>query len=308
MNVNQLRYFIAAAEYNSFTKAANQFYISQTAITQQIQSLEAQMDVELFDRRKRPVGLTPAGKVFLIEAKAIVGRIDRALEKVQEASTGLVGSIRIGYTRGYERSNLSDILRIFHKEYPNILLSCYRGDTDTLAAGLFNGDYDIIFTWDSTNITQETEVEWKIQEMSPLVVAVYDNHILAHKEVLSRKELKNESIIYMTPSSTGESYGDEQYMELYKKAGYLPQILLRSSDAESVLMMVAAEEGISILPDYVTKKLHRADNLTFIPIVGEDESARILRVWRKHDSNVALHYFLETLDKMDESKQEKNKQ
>lgn len=259
------------------------------------------MDVELFDRRKRPVGLTPAGKVFLIEAKAIIGRIDRALEKVQEASTGLVGSIRIGYTRGYERSNLSEILRVFHAEYPNILLSCYRGDTDTLAAGLFNGDYDIIFTWDSTNITQETEIEWKLHEKSPLMAAVYDHHALAHKNQISREELKNESIIYMTPSSTGESYGDEHYIELYKKAGYLPQILLRSSDAESVLMMVAAEEGISILPDYVTKKLTRADNLTFIPLTGEDEYAKILRVWRKNDPNVALRYFLETLDKLQES-------
>ncbi|MEE1085563.1 MAG: LysR family transcriptional regulator [Schaedlerella sp.] len=299
MNINQLRYFIAAAEYKSFTKSANQFYISQTAITQQIQSLEERMDVQLFDRSKRPIELTPAGNVFLSEAKAIVSRIDRALEKVQEASTGLVGSIRIGYTKGYERSNLSEILRIFHLEYPNILLSCYRGDTDTLAAGLFNGDYDIIFTWDSTNITQETEVKWKIHEMSPLVVAMHKHHIYAHRDVLTRQELKNESIIYMTPSSTGESYGDDHFMELYKQAGYLPQILLRSSDAESVLMMVAAEEGISILPDYVTKKLIRADNLEFVPLKGKDEFAKILRVWRKHDSNIALQHFLETLDKMD---------
>lgn len=299
MNINQLKYFIAAAEYKSFTKAANQFYISQTAITQQIQSLEEKMDVQLFDRSKRPIDLTPSGKVFLIEAKAIINRIESALEKAQEASAGLVGSIRIGYTRGYERSNLSEILRVFHKEYPNILLSCYRGDTDTLAAGLFNGDYDIIFTWDSTNITQEADIEWKMHEMAPLVVAVYENHILANEKTLTRRELKGEAIIYMTPSKTGESYGDDYFMELYKKAGYLPHILLRSSDAESVLMMVAAEEGISILPDYVTKKLHYAENLKFIPLVGEGEFAKILRVWRKHDSNLALHYFIEIMDKIE---------
>ena len=138
--------------------------------------------------------------------------------------------------------------------------------------------------------------------MSPLVVAVYASHILAGRESLTRKELKNESLLYMTPSSTGESYGDEHFMELYKKAGYLPQILLRSSDAESVLMMVAAEEGISILPDYVTKKLVRADNLEFVPLEGEGEYARILRVWRKHDSNIALHYFLDTIERMESKK------
>ena len=70
MNINQLKYFIAVAEYQSFTKAANQYYISQTAITQQIQALEEAMDVRLIDRSRRPIALTPAGNVFFQEAKA----------------------------------------------------------------------------------------------------------------------------------------------------------------------------------------------------------------------------------------------
>lgn len=68
MNINQLKYFISVAEYRSFTKAANQFYISQTAITQQIQALEESMGVTLIDRSRRPIMLTPAGNVFLNEA------------------------------------------------------------------------------------------------------------------------------------------------------------------------------------------------------------------------------------------------
>lgn len=61
MNIKQLKYFIAVAEYKSFTKAANQYYISQTAITQQIQALEEAMNVQLIDRSRRPIALTPAG-------------------------------------------------------------------------------------------------------------------------------------------------------------------------------------------------------------------------------------------------------
>ena len=146
MNINQLKYFIAVAEYQSFTKAANQYYISQTAITQQIQALEEAMDVRLIDRSRRPIALTPAGNVFFQEAKAILERMNTAVGKVRNACTGLVGTLRIGYTKGYERSNLSNILRAFHLEFPNILITCYRCDTDMLAAGLFNDDYDIIFT------------------------------------------------------------------------------------------------------------------------------------------------------------------
>ncbi len=292
MNINQLKYFIAVAEYRSFTKAANQYYISQTAITQQVQALEEAMDVQLIDRSRRPITLTPAGNVFLGEARAILERMNAAVGRVRDASTGLVGSLRIGYTKGYERSNLSNLLRAFHQEYPNILITCCRCDTDMLAAGLLNGDYDIIFTWDSTNILEERQVDHRLVERVPLVVALYAGHPLSGRHTLNRKELRGESILYMSPSGMDDSFGDSRFMELYRKAGYQPNILFRSSDAESVLMMVAAEEGISILPSYVTSKLKDADNLVFIPLVGEEEYEEIIAVWKKDNPGQALVRFL----------------
>ena len=73
MNINQLRYFVSAAENRSFTKAAAQYYISQTAVTQQIQALEYTVGVALFDRSSRPISLTPAGKLFLADANSCTG-------------------------------------------------------------------------------------------------------------------------------------------------------------------------------------------------------------------------------------------
>ncbi|MDO4261349.1 MAG: LysR family transcriptional regulator [Eubacteriales bacterium] len=296
MNINQLRYFIAVAEYRSFTKAANQYYISQTAITQQIQALEENMDVQLIDRSVRPIALTGAGNVFLGEAKAILERMDAAISRVREASTGLMGSLRVGYTKGYERSDLSELLRLFHEDYPNILITCWRCDTDMLAAGLLNGDYDIIFTWDSTNIRREENVGYRLIERVPLVVALYQDHPLARRSALSRRELKGEPILYMTPSATGESFGDSHFLELYRKAGYQPDILFRSNDTESILMMVAAGQGISILPSYVTSKLKDADNLVFVPLVGEEEYEEIIAVWTKGEQSLALQHFLARIE------------
>ena len=188
MNINQLKYFIAVAECKSFTKAAHQYYISQTAITQQIQALEEHMSLTLIDRSKRPIALTPAGHVFLEEAKIILNRMNSAVMKAHDASTGLVGTLRIGYTRGYERSNLSNVMRDYHLEYPNLLNTCYRCDTDMLATGLFNNDYDIIFTWDSTNILAEENIEYKLMERVPLTVALYSSPPLAEKKYINRKE------------------------------------------------------------------------------------------------------------------------
>jgi len=199
MNLNQLRYFVAVAENRSFTKAAAQFYISQTAITQQIRSLEERVGTPLLDRNTRPISLTPAGKTFLGESKAILERMESALHKTVEASTGQEGTLKIGYTKGYERSDLGNKLSSFHHDYPNILLMFFRCDTDVLATGLINKEYDIIFTWDSSNTRQDPALDYKVIEHVPLYLAVYRTHPLAQKKKINRTDMKGEKIIFMSP-------------------------------------------------------------------------------------------------------------
>lgn len=289
MNTNQLRYFVASAESKSFTKAADQYYISQTAITQQIRALEETLGVALFDRSSRPIALTPAGRTFLTDAREILERMDNAVHRVQEASVGMVGNLRVGYTKGYERNDRANgMMRQFHAKYPNVLISCYRRNTDFLAAGLLKDEFDIIFTWDSTELMKNEEVECVLVERSPLMVAVYGSHPLARRQAIRRQELRNEKILFMTPSSNGESVGDLRFYEKYEAAGYHPNIIFRSNDAESILMMIAAEEGVSILPAYVTQKLVNAENLEFIPLTGEDEVVEIIAAWKKDSGNTVL--------------------
>ena len=297
MNLNQLRYFVSVAETGSFTKAAMNHYVSQTAITQQIHSLEELVGTKLLDRNSRPATLTPAGKVFLKEAREMLSKMDTALLRAREASTGLEGELRLGYTKGYEHSDLPKYLRSFHHEYPNVLISCYRRDTDMLAAGLINGEYDVIFTWDSSNLRQEETLQLQVVEHVPLSVALYANHPLARRKELTRKDLRQENILFMSPSGTGDSFGDVYYIKLYQQAGYQPNILMRSNDMESILMMVAAEEGISIVPEYSHSWNIGTENVVFVPLVGEGETEEILIVWRKNDDNPALEHFLQKLPK-----------
>ena len=295
MNRNQLKYFVAAAEHRSFTRAAEQYYISQTAVTQQIRLLEESLGCALFDRSTRPVSLTSAGSAFLQDARAILERMSRAQERVHDASTGLTGTLRVGYVRGYERSDLSVLMRRFHQQNRNVLVTFYRCSTDMLAAGLLHQEYDVIFTWDSTNLKTQEGVSFQSIERARLVVALYAGHPLAQRSRLSRQELRGESILYMSPDAAADSYGDTFFMQLYRDAGYKPNILFRSADTESVLMMVAAEEGISILPDYCTDKLYNADNLVFVPLTGEGEEEEIIAAWQQGSANPALPRFLNLL-------------
>lgn len=292
MNINQLRYFMSVASCRSFSKAAECHYITQTAITQQIKALEDQLGLQLINRQKRPIELTPAGNVFYHEAKAILARIDEAVAKTQEASTGAVGTIRIGYEKGYERSDLSDRLRAFHRAYPSILFTCVREGTDELAKKLLTNELDVIFAWDSTNLRSNEEIAYRLDMRSRLCVALYAGHPYATRKSLRREDLRDETILYMSPSGGCDSFGDVHFMQLYEKAGYKPKILLQSNDIESLLIMVAAEEGITVLPSYSVKKLTNADHLVFLPMNAEDEYEDIYMFWKYKQNNAALQCFL----------------
>ncbi len=108
MNTKQLEYFISVAENLSFTKTAEKFYISQTAVTQQIKALEEQINVTLFTRSKRHVELTPAGKVFLSEARTII-KISMMLLQKHNNLHMVFGTLSIGTLIGYEKTNFNNI-------------------------------------------------------------------------------------------------------------------------------------------------------------------------------------------------------
>lgn len=300
MHLNQLRYFVSVASSRSFTKAAEIHFLTQTAITQQIRALENSIGFELFNRRKRPIELTPAGEIFYQEARSILSRVDLAVARAQEASTGTAGTIRIGYEKGYERSDLSSKLRGFHHAFPNILFTCVRKDTDSLAKSLLADELDVIIGWDSMNLRENEEIDYKLEYRSRLSVALYNHHPFATHRQLKREELRDETILYMTPAAYGDSFGDSHFMQLYEKAGFQPKILLKSSDIESILMMVAAEEGISILPTYSVAKITNAENLVFILLDGEEEVEDIFMLWKRTHNNTALTCFLNYMNSLDD--------
>ena len=297
MNQTQLKIFTAAAETGSFTKTAERFFITQAAVTQHIRALEDSLGCRLFDRRKRPVRLTAAGRSFYVDAKNLLRQMDFSVTRAKDAAAGSGGSLHIGFLKGYERSDLAAFARRFRRRYPSAFLTFERKSSDQLAAGLMQGHFDIIYTWDSTNLRQEQAVSWRQTDRIRLVAALYTGHPLAGRMQLSRAELRGENILYMSPSEDFESYGDAVFLRLYQESGYNPDILFRTADLEVILTMVAAEEGISILPDYFTNKLVGEDNLIFIPLTGAREHEEIDAVWRSDNPNPLLALWTDELER-----------
>jgi len=289
MNLTQLEFFVSVSELHSFTKAAEKHFVSQTAVTQQIQKLEELLQTTLFDRSKRPVQLTNEGMIFLLEAKAILERMYGAMAKMAVAANTENGILRIGYVKGYERSALSDLLREYRRGHPNVLLSCHRQNSTQLVKALVEGELDLIFTWEFDPALVNTRISCRKVGEYDLEAVLYPTHPFVSRTSLRREDLCNEKLLYLSPSN---SLQDDAYLRLYRKAGYEPDIVHCTDDAESILMMVAAEEGISIMPSYITRILPHTDGLVRVVMRGEEEKAVIMAAWNEQRPQKLLTDFL----------------
>jgi LysR family transcriptional regulator, transcription activator of glutamate synthase operon len=292
MNLKQLEYFVAVAESLNFTKAARKFYISQTAITKQIMALEAMLETRLFNRTKHHVELTPAGIVFLNEAKAILNRAAEAMERVHLATGGISGSLNIGFVKGYEKTSFSDLILDFHKEYPNIFMSFTRNNAEELYRAVESRDLDIVFTISHTGRNEEL-VQRSIRKY-PLAAVVYPEHPLASRASLRLEELKNEELLLMDASFPETRRGI--VFKDYLADQSMPLITQQSRDPESILLMVSANMGVAVLPSYVVKYLNHSRHLIIIPLEDEVEMVEIAACWNRNNSNPALGMFLRKLE------------
>lgn len=293
MTTNQLTYFISVAECLNFTEAAKKHFISQTAMTQRIQTLEDQLGVRLFDRSRRHVELTPAGKVFLQEARAILEMEHRALEKVEAAAAGISGSIQIGYVKGYETSDFRHVLKTFHENHRDISFELYRENYLDLLLHLEQGKYDVILDI-CYNDTDLSAFAQKVVASYPLYAVLYADHPLAGHNALYRNELKNERFLlskfYEDPMAIGYMLPDK-----YADSGFIPKVAATSPDIETLLLMVAARSGITILPENALGQVKSSADYAVIPLIGAHEHIEVKAIWKKENQNPALSKFLELL-------------
>lgn len=294
MTTNQLKYFITAAKYLNFTEAGKQHFISQTAITQHIQSLEVQLGVKLFNRDKRKVELTAAGKVFLEEAKAILDRTKIAIDKTERAARGEEGFLNIGYVKGFESSCIRGFIKTYYTTYPNIRFHLFRRSHLDLLLQLDKKKLDIVFNICYSN-TETGGFEIKQIKKYHLYAVLYADHPYAQLSSIRRYDLRNDNFLLTKyyDDSLAKSY---EIPVSYAESGFIPKIVGASSDLETIMMLVSAGVGISIMPECAVEHFRQIDDLAFIPLEGQHEYINLVALWRKDNDNPALHKFLELVD------------
>ena len=262
MNTRQIEYFLAVAEELNFTKAAEKMYVSQTAVTQQSQSLEDQMGVQLFFRTRKKVQLTPAGEIFQIEGQRILEHIENAFAHARDASEGVTGGMEIGFAN-YAGSILGNSLQAFHSRYPNIKLHFNADNPSVLLDRLRIGELDLIFSPVFDPAVYQGCVLQEISKVS-LMAALPSTHPLAGKSYLTKADLAPYNLILAcTPDSKiGE---DRIIVNNFLKDGYQPNIIDKIEDVETILLMVAVGIGVSILPSYITLPTSNDRRIVAIP-------------------------------------------
>ena len=294
MKLNQLEYFVCAAHHLNFTKAAKECYISQTAMTQQIQALERTLEVQLFIRDKHHMELTTAGKVYLKEAKAILKRSDEAIRLARMASTGMDGELSVGFISGFGQSDCYELLRGFHEAFPNIKLKFLRNTMSGLMEHLQKGECDIAFTVQPHQRVYENMNRQYIRSY-PLYVAMSRNNPLAERKEIECKELKDQFFIIMQPAARSRDEMEEM-LWVYQRGGFLPQVVAVEKEPETIMLMAALEMGVSLLPEYIVRPYSRNEELAIVPVMKSDGTAETLNfemVWSAENANPSVENLLE---------------
>ncbi len=290
MQIRQLEYFLAVCEHLNFTKAAKQFFISQTAVTLQIRALEEELGVRLFNRTNRKVELTPAGRTFQEDARAILRRTRDAMERAKRADTVFTGQLNIGFVKGYEKTNLSDLLSDFHVQYPNISLSFTRENVSELYDGVLDHSLDIIFNL-QYSMDDLDDMEFRVIKQYPLLAVMPASHPLAHRTSIRRSELKGYPLVDIKKNES--RYGETTtILGKFTEAGFLPNVQYVSDDIETSILAVAAGLGYALLPSYITDHMISKEKIIAVPIEGEEKLMTIIAGWRRENNNPALERFL----------------
>ncbi|WP_194850536.1 hydrogen peroxide-inducible genes activator [Nonlabens antarcticus] len=142
MTITQLKYVLAVAQYQNFTKAANKVFVTQPTLSMQIQKLEDELDVQIFDRTKKPIELTETGKKIVQQAHNIVNESDRIQDIVDQEKGFIGGEFKIGVIPTVMPTLLPMFLTNFVNKYPKVRLRIEELTTDNIIEGLLEGSID----------------------------------------------------------------------------------------------------------------------------------------------------------------------
>ncbi|ALL36114.1 LysR family transcriptional regulator [Serratia marcescens] len=242
VELRHLRYFIAVAEEQNFSRAAERLHISQPPLSRQIQQLEASLGVRLFKRGSRPLVLTAAGRFLYGHALQFLAQ---SIEL--KTMTQRVGQVERPLSLGFVASTLYDILpqliRRFRTAHPEVGLSLHEMTTLEQTRALKEGKIDVGF---GRIRHEDMHIRRIILREEPLMAALAADHPLARSEGLTLRALQAETLI-VYPQTPRPSFAD-QVLATFRDRALVPRKIMEVRELQVALGLVAAGEGIALVP------------------------------------------------------------
>lgn len=246
MELRHLRYFIAVAEELNFTRAAERLHIGQPPLSQAIQVLEADVGAQLFERTKRWVRMTEAGRLFLDDARRILALAEQAADTARRAGRGEAGELRIGFTFSTPLTPLfASVINRYRQQYPAVSLKLHEMATGPQLDALEQRTLDLGFVRPIEG-PPPPDMTLSVLRQDALVAVLPAAMALAHKKSISIAELKDMPFVMYPPNAGTGIY--PQIFRLCRAAGFVPRIGEIAAEASTIIGLVAAGCGVSLLP------------------------------------------------------------
>jgi len=290
MDFRQLRYFVAVAEELSFSAAARRLHISQPPLSLQIKAMEEELGAQLLKRDNRNMELTEAGALLLDEARRALSHLDRAGEVVRQAVRGEAGELRIAFTASVPMFDaFPGILREFRERHPAVIADLTHMSSAQQLQSLADKAIDVGFLRPSPLFYPPAGITVHELWRDRLVAVLPSSHPLARDTgPLPMTALAREAFI-LFPRGLGCGLF-EHVGTLASRAGFGTRIRQEAREGTTILGLVAAGMGISILPEIYTKT--GIPGVAYRPLDTPDAASRLLLAHRASDDSPLLERFL----------------
>ncbi len=287
LELRHLRYFIAVAEELHFGRAAERLGISQPPLSQQIQALEEEISARLFERTNRRVELTDAGRLFLDESRQVLAQVDKAVLLARRAHLGELGELKIGFTSSAPfTSTIPSSIHAFRKAYPEVHLDLQEMSSRQVLRALLEESLQV-------GVIRPLALPDTVHSVElfrePLVAVLRADHPLAagSEDGLAIAALAEEPFVFF-PRSYGTGLYD-QVIALTRQAGFSPRIAQEASEAMTIIGLVSAGLGVSILP--ASFRRTRVDGVVYRTLGDPEATTAVWLVRRQNEgSPLALSF------------------
>ncbi len=292
MELRHCKYFVAVAEELHFGRAAKKLHIAQPPLSQQIKNLEEELGVRLFDRTKRAVQLTDAGRYFLNEARQLLLQAEQAAETARRIYQGKAGRLVIGFVGSVIHTFLPESLRLFRDRFPDVELVLQEMNTAEQVDALLARRIDVAFLYIDAIDGRDSRLASQQLVRAPLMVVLPKKHVLAGRATVHIRDLAGEPFIANTRSS--EPVVRDAFISLCHSAGFSPHIAQEAGHVQTVLGLVASGLGACLLPEYI-KNIKRP-GVRYLPLAGSPPAVKLGVAWRSDTQSALVKQFVKGIE------------